>query len=370
MKLIIYQTEKTVPFSDSYAPLGKFDKLFFSNNKELETSEIRTLLPNKLQEDETVFLIPASQKQTFYELLKSRFSEAKWKEAPAYRPSKDEIGSGWQNELAQFYDNEIEIVEIFSLKIESTNQAISFDDEDEEDEQERKKQILEMVEKLSFILAISLLVFLGWNLFFLDKLEELKGKQISLLLLEKIEEMSSIQKDYWCEHSSLREIENVQDKCHSGDNSQKAPDNVLEDNTKTTENPQQTTNGDYEELKNKADSAIINSHLVTVDKININDEKVGDCGEEGSAFWYACEMWDLKNENKARDVASILAEIIKKYSGWKASDERCQKVGLIYSFIKDKDELKRVDENNENSLLNLLRSYNNKNKCGFINEED
>jgi hypothetical protein len=120
MKIIFYQANQTVPFLDLYKPLGSFDKLFFSNGiSKLDKSQVRLLLPDNLQEDDSIFLVPVTWEKEFYAILHKKFSDIKWqKEHNPRKPSKEEIGTGWDEKLAQFYEEEVQVkwFNIFKFK--------------------------------------------------------------------------------------------------------------------------------------------------------------------------------------------------------------------------------------------------------------
>ncbi|EDN70608.1 hypothetical protein BGP_0974 [Beggiatoa sp. PS] len=118
MKIIIYQSDKTVPFSELYKPLGGFNKLFFSNKiNQFDESHIKILLPNNLKQDDSTFLVPEPWKADFFGLLDNKFPDIKWQEAqtPTKLPKK-EIGSGWSDDLSKLYEENVEILEIWTSK--------------------------------------------------------------------------------------------------------------------------------------------------------------------------------------------------------------------------------------------------------------
>jgi hypothetical protein len=105
MKIIFYQASQTVPFTELYKPLGGYYKLFFSNGiSELDKSQVRLLLDNPQIED-SIFLVPVAWEKEFCDMLHQKFSDIKWQEEHnPPKPSKEEIWTGWDEELGQFYE--------------------------------------------------------------------------------------------------------------------------------------------------------------------------------------------------------------------------------------------------------------------------
>ncbi|NJO14773.1 MAG: LysM peptidoglycan-binding domain-containing protein [Thioploca sp.] len=125
MKIIIYQTSTKAPFSDLSERIGgNFKKVFFSNKRVFkdEKSMIKATFPTNIDESKGyVFFIPENWKDEFHQLLTEKFPQAKWqKEQPLQKPPKEEIGSGWSEELAEFYEK-ITVLEKKSIKFSKDN---------------------------------------------------------------------------------------------------------------------------------------------------------------------------------------------------------------------------------------------------------
>jgi hypothetical protein len=157
MKVIIYQANQEVPFDNFFKPLGNHDKIFFSNTKYFDKEQVKVLLPD--EEDNSVFVVPDSWKDGFHQLLKEKFPKVEWqKEQSHQKPPKEEIGSGWSEELAKFYDKEIQETEIWSGEDQEQQLEAQVNNEYKED----SVQLLNTFLPLTIPIIIFLFLIMVW----------------------------------------------------------------------------------------------------------------------------------------------------------------------------------------------------------------
>jgi len=119
MKIVVYTADSEVPFKEFKKPLIGWNKILFSNKKEIRFNEnaVRALLPKGIRdsndasiryipdEDDSIFFVPLEMKDMFIEQLKRLFKTTEWRNSEPQKPSKEELGLGGSgDELAQFYD--------------------------------------------------------------------------------------------------------------------------------------------------------------------------------------------------------------------------------------------------------------------------
>jgi len=121
MKIFFYQATTAFPSLKSYEWIGgENSKVFFSHGMEFDKATITSSLPVNLKgSEERIYLIPVAWKAQFLALLNEKYGnliEAPVEHplSPESKPSKEEIGSGWTEELAKFYE-EVQVVTILKL---------------------------------------------------------------------------------------------------------------------------------------------------------------------------------------------------------------------------------------------------------------
>jgi hypothetical protein len=73
------------------------------------------LLPD--EEDDSIFVVSEAWKVEFNQLLEDKLGDITWQEEqPPQKPPKEEIGSGWSEELATFYEQYVTVVSVFTVK--------------------------------------------------------------------------------------------------------------------------------------------------------------------------------------------------------------------------------------------------------------
>jgi len=127
MKILIYKA-KPIEFNRLYQSINTIDgrKKIFSNKKDFDKSQINIVLPLNIEgSEESIFLVPEAWKDDFDKLLtekekefgdKDKFDINWLKEQTPKKPSRNEIGFINENELSQFYEEEVEILESWTLK--------------------------------------------------------------------------------------------------------------------------------------------------------------------------------------------------------------------------------------------------------------
>ncbi|OQW91075.1 MAG: hypothetical protein BWK78_05585 [Thiotrichaceae bacterium IS1] len=189
MKVIIYRATQAVPFDEFYKPIGHFDKVFFSNTKPFDKSQVKVLLPD--EEDDSVFVVPEDWRTEFKQLLEDKLGQIAWQEdSSPQKPPKEEIGSGWSEELGQFYDEQVEIISIFIAEEKqsspfSSNSGGNVDNKSELEHIDRDVSH-RLLTFLSFVIAIVVISLLLWQLTVLGEVKDLKQVSIIPLLLDKV----------------------------------------------------------------------------------------------------------------------------------------------------------------------------------------
>ena len=213
MKIIIYQANPT-PFEELFKLLGEFNKVFFSNTKPFDQSEVEILLPN--EEDESIFVVPKAWQDEFEQLLQDKLGDITWqKQQLPPKPPKEEIGSVWSKELAEFYENEIQVMAILQsvitnnenhIKAPLASQSSSLPKESESQEIVLAMRVFSAIKKLPFALAILASASIAFFLYILGDIETLKQKQIPLML-EKAKVGDDQNKPYWCKRARSISLE-------------------------------------------------------------------------------------------------------------------------------------------------------------------
>jgi len=122
MKIFFYQATTAFPSLKSCEWIGgENSKVFFSHGMEFDKAIITPSLPLNLKGSERVYLIPEGWKAQFLALLNEKYGnriEASVEHplSPESKPSKAEIGSGWSGFLAEFYEKEVQVVGVFTVK--------------------------------------------------------------------------------------------------------------------------------------------------------------------------------------------------------------------------------------------------------------
>lgn len=130
MRIVIYKTDKEVPFGTTCNQLGSTDKIIFSNRSEKVTDFnnksvdalihlVEPWLPKKSligsQEENTIFYVPFEIKGKFMEILEKLIDGFKKMMGKGERdsvPTSEQLGLGKESSLGSFYDDEMEIQEV------------------------------------------------------------------------------------------------------------------------------------------------------------------------------------------------------------------------------------------------------------------
>lgn len=165
MKMIIYQTDdQPVPFEESFKLLGSNSKVWFSNQKSFDFNDERENIKILLEgeEDKLVFMVPEAWKDEFHQLLTEKFPQSKWqKEQPPQKPPKEEIGGGWSEELAQFYDDQVKVTEFFcSVKNNEPRLVEQVDEGGEKDSMQKLSDTFFPIAIFIIILPVIIMFFL------------------------------------------------------------------------------------------------------------------------------------------------------------------------------------------------------------------
>lgn len=118
MKIFFYHTKADFPSQKSYEWIGgDSSKVFFSHAEEFSVSQIGSSLPLNFRE-EPIYLMPehweGRQEQALLTLLEEKYVDKIWKKEKNLKekPLKEEIAKGWNEELAKFYDEDVQIVSV------------------------------------------------------------------------------------------------------------------------------------------------------------------------------------------------------------------------------------------------------------------
>ena len=148
MKIVIYKSDRNVPFKAEYDQLGSTDKIIFYNRAEqiINFNEkdveylVRPWLPKRSimgsDKEDTIFYVPFAIKEKFMDILEKLIEGFKKMMGRGERdsiPTSDQLGLGKESSLASFY-NEMEIQEVIMTKpearkkVEALFNSISEDD--------------------------------------------------------------------------------------------------------------------------------------------------------------------------------------------------------------------------------------------------
>ncbi len=346
MKIFIYKTSQTVPFSELFTPLGNYNKMFLSNGRDdFASSQIRALLPNNLQNDESVFVVPEKWKDEFYTLLESKFNRTDydWQlQTPSQKPAKGEISDSWSDEIAEFYESsELQIVDVLKLtnKIECIDSSIDektknqvvgvfkstsiIQGSKEDSEKNAVLKIDNILRSISFSIATGIykaskfisifvggiiIIVLSYHVLNLKEIENLKSEQIPLL---------------------IRKEESAKQNDISNENTQEWKKQIAK---LTKEKERLTEKTDIQDLVIKGNQQIKESSWLTPE----NDG-------EGTAYLTVLELLDVKkyssyeeNRNLAQNEAEKLLKIIinEYYRKRSFNEEICKNLKLINELIK------------------------------------
>ncbi len=353
MKVIIYRAVRAAPFEELFKPIGNFDKVFFSNTKSFDKSQVKVLLPD--EEDDSIFVVPEDWKTEFKQLLEGKLGQIAWQEdSSPQKPPKEEIGSGWSEELAKFYDEQVEIISIFIAEKKQSSPFLSNNGGNMSDENELEHIDRDVSHRiltvLSFFIAIVVISLLLWQMTALGELKDLKPFSVIPLLLDKANNAKGSEDQG--KVADLCELAGSIDKAKrdSWDGEKYGgklcgpADKVSDNKPLSDDKSPQDTNIAMPEQINELLKKIDSYKKVAEEAMRKTPACLMTCSKSGeSAFEQVKRLVEIESPNeevkseKNKVIRHILTKIVSIYpSSLSKHDSVCKQLNEILSFIKEK----------------------------------